>query len=102
LIKPLRNYRILAILPILTYLIGIGISEMTERYRLSPEFHWIYSYGKYILYGLIGISLILSTIISDKMLTSKTFNWKKNIVWLFLCLIPVFYILWIFISVSLE
>ena len=97
----MRNFRVLALLPILAYLIGIGISEITEKYRVSSEFHWIYSYGKYLLYTLIGISLVLSAILSGKMLKSRAFNWKKNKLWVFICLVPVFYILWVFISVSI-
>ncbi|MEP0265403.1 hypothetical protein [Dokdonia sp.] len=101
LIKTLKNFKILAVLPVLIYAIGITISLLTDRFRLSQELNWLYVFGKMILYLLIGVSLISSLIIAIEIVKSKTFYWKKNIIWLIISLIPILFFCWVILVSSL-
>lgn len=100
-VKTLKNFKILAVLPVLIYAIGITISLLTDRFRVSQELNWLYVSGKMILYLLIGISLILSLVIAIEIVRSKTFYWKKNIIWLVISLIPILFIFSIILALSL-
>jgi hypothetical protein len=100
--KYFRNFKFLSCLPLVLYLIGLSISKLTDGFRYSMNFHWIYTYGKFTLYIMFIFSIITSLALSYEMIQNTSFDWRNNKIWLFITLIPIIYWTCIFIIINFR
>ena len=77
-------------------IMGIIIGNYVERFRIS-NLRWIYEYGKLInfimVFGSLGWSFLHPLIIWS----NNKPQWKKQLIWMIVGLIPVLYIITMFI-----
>jgi len=77
-----NKYQIYALLiPVIPF-IGTGISMLTDRYRISLEYHWIYSIGKMVCGALWLLGFMWAIVNSVYIINNLKFKIKYRVMWL--------------------
>lgn len=83
----------------LCFFLGIIMGKISGNFRMSVNLRWIYIYGKLLSILLLSASLIYSLVNSIHLFISSKKEWKKNLIWLFISLIPILYFLFTIILI---
>lgn len=92
-IQKLNKYQKYAVLIPLVPFIGSGISTLTDRFRISLEYHWIYSSGKMICFALWFIGFIWAIMNCIYLISDLKIKIGYKIMWLILNFATVIFFL---------
>ncbi len=79
-----------AILICIIFLAGLGIGLYVERFRIS-DYRWVYETGSYMKLIMVFGTLLLSFLHPLIVWSYSKPTWKKQIIWMIVGLIPLFY-----------
>jgi len=89
-IKFTYNPKMISILIIGVFLLGLLIGNFAERFRFS-NYRWIYQCGKLINYIMVFGSLATSFFHPLIIWSNNRTKWKKYLKWIVIGLIPILY-----------
>lgn len=71
-------------------LVGMLIGNYVQRFRLS-DYRWIYQYGSYLNLLMVLSSVGWSFFHPLIVWSERKYEWKKNLIWIIIGLIPFLY-----------
>lgn len=80
--KSINNNQELALIIPFIPVLGIMISILTEPFRIIPNYHWIYSFGKMTCFLLWFIGIIWAFINAILIIQLSSINLKEKFLWL--------------------
>lgn len=83
-----KHQKFLLIIPIVPIL-GIIISILTERFRIVPDYHWIYTFGKIICFLFWFVGIVWAFVNATSIIQLSNVRLKEKIVWLFVNFITI-------------
>ncbi|RXG13020.1 hypothetical protein DSM02_3814 [Leeuwenhoekiella polynyae] len=100
-LKQLNWTKKFAILICILFFFSILLDVSTEGFRSNQNLRWIYQYGQ-VLSIILYCGAFVWSLLNSVLIAGKETNWKKNLLWTTISLLPIIFLILSFVAWYFE